>query len=112
MKRDVLADAVDVFRDDGVVNKLALLIYLRREATAKRHFFIERVEVDLVLIDVALADQARVFVFAKVAFNGSSRRLRDGLRLVFIVFGIFLLIRQQRRRHADQHRQQQNSDAL
>src|SRR5437868_1976919 len=114
MKRDVLADSIDVLSNDWIVNKLALLIDLRGEATPQRNFLIERIEVDLTLVDIALADQTRIFIFTKIAFN-TRRRLLDGLlvlRRIFRIFRVFLLIRKQRRRHTNQRRQQQNGDAL
>src|SRR6185369_17714535 len=103
MKRDVLADAIDVLSNDWIVNKLALLIDLRGEATAQRNFLIERIEVDLTLVDIALADQTRVFILTKLAFD-SRRRLLDSLLVLRRIFRIFLLIRKQRRRHTDQCR--------
>ena len=112
MKRDVLADAIDVLSNDWIVNKLALLIDLRGEATAQRNFLIERIEVDLTLVDIALADQTRVFIFPKLAFDIRRRCLLDGLLVLRRIFRIFLLIRKQCRRHTDQCRQQQNGDAL
>src|SRR5438105_1464463 len=112
MKREVLADAIDILSNDWDVNVFALLVDLRGEATAQRNFLIERIEVDLTLIDIALANQTWVFILTKLTFDIRRRRLLDGLLVLRRIFRIFLLICKQRRRHTDQCRQQQNSDAL
>src|SRR4051812_39493709 len=115
MKRDVLADTIDILSNDWIVDKLALLIDLRGKAAAKRNFLIKRIEVDLTLVDIALADQTRIFIFTKIAFDTRRcRRLLDGLLVldIFRIFRVFFLIRKQRRRHTDQRRQQQNGNAL
>src|ERR1051325_7717737 len=100
MKRDVLADAVDVLGDDGIVNELSLLIDLRRHATSESNFLIKRIEIDLSLVDVALADQTRVFILIELAFVGCRRwLLHRRLVIGFLgVFRIFLIVGKQRRR--------------
>src|SRR2546423_15001822 len=114
MKRDVLADAIDILRDDGVVNEFALLFDLRGHAATEPHFFVKRVEIDLPLVDVALADQTRVFIFTELAFVRSRRRLLNRRLVIGLlgIFRVFLVVGKQRRRHADQRRQQQDGDAL
>jgi hypothetical protein len=107
MKREVLPHAIDIFSHNRIFNELALAIDVSGKLAAHVYFFIERVEIDLVAIDVSLADHQGVLVVKELALGrthaaavgwGGLRRVLGG--------------RKQRCRR-DYHRsQQQNRGAL
>src|SRR5205085_2392320 len=93
---DVLADAVDVLGDDGVVDELGLVLDLGGELAAERDLLIDpagELRDEDALVDVALADQARVFLLReRLARSRRGGRRRGDLLVPGLVAAALLVL--------------------
>src|SRR5205823_6226608 len=62
---EILADAIDILRDDGVVDEFRLALDLLRELLTEGDFLLERIEIDL-SADIAVANSVRIFLLIVV----------------------------------------------
>jgi hypothetical protein len=83
MQHQVLADLVDVINDDRVFDQFGLAVNFLGELTTDGDFLVKGVKVDLVFVDVALADQFGILFFSEWGFilGVCLRVLRLGLYL-------------------------------
>ena len=65
----ILADPVDVFRDQRVVHHLGLPLDFLRQLLAQRHLFFQRVEIHA-LADIPVADLGRVVLLVPARILG------------------------------------------
>src|SRR5262245_16544877 len=113
VKREVLPDSIHIFGHHRVFDELALSVDISCKLAPHIHFFVKRVEVDLVLVNVALADKFWVLILGQLTLctvRACGRRLRLGGLLV-VVRSRFVGSEQGRRR-ADRRRQRQDDGAL
>ena len=122
VEHDVLADAVYVLGDDGVVYELGLAVYFRGELSAEADFLVNAAR-DLgdedALVDVALAYEPRVFLLGE-RLAGVGRRRRGRLRGVvvrgllrgdiFLLRLLLLLLLTARQRHRGERDRPERED--
>src|SRR5882724_6847976 len=111
MKGDVLADAVHEFSHNGIFDELALSIDVGSELTAEANLFVKRVEIDLVGVDVALADHQGILVVGEFSLRSTHAALGGSLRGLLARGGL-LIIGEQRSRRDNYRRKHQNRSSF
>jgi hypothetical protein len=65
VKHQILPDAVDVFRNHGIVYKLGRPVDFGGELPSDCNLFFKRIEINLMLVDVALANHLRILLLGE-----------------------------------------------
>jgi hypothetical protein len=76
----VLRDAVDNLEDDRVVKEFRVPTRFSGHPPADRDLFLQRIEIELAFVDVALADQLRILLLLERLLSAIAQRGREGER--------------------------------